>query len=349
MPPQLTSQEKAALRLIQAAFPLTPRPFAEIGRAIGLTEQATLNMLDDLKRRGILKEIRGIFDARLLGFSSALAGFQVDAARRDAAAQIVNAHPGVSHNYGREHRLNLWFTIAVPQALNIETHVSALARLTGCAAFFCLPGLRTFKRRVQFEMPDDAPPPDLTPLHVEMPDAQARRERGGALPETERRRLMAALQDDLPLMSAPFAELAQRVGITEAQAFDALADLRDSRVMPRFAGILRHRQIGYTANAMAVWQIPAQRILPFAERAAALPAVSHCYERVSFPDWPYNLYTMIHGTSRAETERIISDLARQFGVAAHETLYSTVEYKKRRVDYFSDAFAEWEKMAEFMT
>ena len=73
-------------------------------------------------------------------------------------------------------------------------------------------------------------------------------------------RLMAALQDDLPLMSAPFAELARRVGITEAQAFDALADLRDSRVMPRFAGILRHRQIGYTANAMAVWQIPAQRI-----------------------------------------------------------------------------------------
>lgn len=345
MSPQFTPQEKAALRLIQAGFPLTSRPFAEIGKAIELTEQQVIDLLADLKRRGFLKEIRGIFDARLLGFASALAGFQVEAARLDETARIVNAHPGVSHNYGRDHRLNLWFTIAAPQALDVEAHVRTLARLTGCAVFFCLPGLRTFKRRAQFEMSDDAPPPAVTPLDIETPDEQTRREGYDALPDITQRALMAALQDDLPLISAPFAELARRVGIADAQLFNFLAYLQKSGKMPRFAGILRHRQIGYIANVMAVWQIPAQRVLPFAKRAAALPAVSHCYERVSFPDWPYNIYTMIHGASRDETERIISDLARQSGVTALETLYSAVEYKKRRVDYFSSAFAEWEKMA----
>ena len=344
---RFTRQEAAALRLIQEAFPLTSRPFADIGAAVGLSEHEVIDLLKDLKQRNLLKEIRGIFDARFLGFHSALVAFEVEDRRLDDAVAIVNAHPGVSHNYGREHWLNLWFTLAIPQALSLQRHVERLADLSHCLRCFCFRGLRTFKRRVRFSVNGDdagvnADAPAL-PDSVEETPPNVRVETYLELPKETQRGIMARLQNDLPLISQPFSEIAQAFGRHETQVFDFLAYLRRSGKMPRFAGILRHRQIGYVANAMAVWQIPAERILPFAEQAAALPAVSHCYERVSFPDWPYNLYTMIHGTSRGDTERIIQELARQFGVTTYETLYSTVEYKKQRVDYFSEAFWEWER------
>jgi len=335
---QFTPQEAAALRLIQEAFPLTSRPFAEIGAAVGLSEEQVLALLTDLKQRGILKEIRGIFDARFLGFQSALVAFEIEAERLDTAVAAVNAHPGVSHNYGREHWLNLWFTLSVPNALSLEWHVERLAQSAGCSRFFCLRGLRTFKRRVQFSFDGDAAPAQPEMLEEPAPvDAYAE------LSDAAQRGIMKALQNDSPLIPQPFLEIAQAFGLNDTELFDFLAYLRRSGKMARFAGILRHRQIGYIANAMVVWQIPADRLLAFAEQAAALPAVSHCYERITFPDWPYNLYTMIHGTSRDDTERIIQALARQFGVTAFETLYSAVEYKKQRVDYFSEAFWEWEQ------
>ncbi|GAK49509.1 transcriptional regulators [Candidatus Moduliflexus flocculans] len=338
---QFTPQEVAALQLIQEAFPLTSRPFADIGAAVGLTELQVIALLADLKQRQILKEIRGIFDARFLGFQSALVAFQVDQSQLDAAVAAINAHPGVSHNYRREHWLNLWFTLSAPNALSLEQHVERLAELSGCSRFFCLRGLRTFKRLVRFSLDGDAAPaqPDI----VEEPAPDAPVETYAGLPDVTQRGIMQRLQHDLPLIPQPFAEIAQTFGLNETQVFDFLAYLRRSGKMPRFAGILRHRQIGYIANAMAVWQIPADRALPFAEQAAALPAVSHCYERVTFPDWPYNLYTMIHGRSRDDAERVIQALARQFGVSAYEILYSTDEYKKQRVDYFSEAFEMWEK------
>ncbi len=345
MSPQFTPQEKAVLRLIQEAFPLVSRPFAEIGAAVGLSEHEVIDRLTDLEQRNLLKEIRGIFDARFLGFQSALVAFQVDETRMSEAVAIVNAHPGVSHNYGREHWLNLWFTLSVPQALSLEQHVERLAELSRCSRFFCFYGVRTFKRRVQFALNGDEADTPALPDSIEETAPDIHVDDYAELPEATQRGIMKRLQNDLPLISQPFAEIAQAFRLDEAQLFDFLAYLRRSGKMPRFAGILRHRQIGYVANAMAVWQIPADRILSCAEQAAALPAVSHCYERVTFPDWPYNLYTMIHGTSRDETERIISELARQFGVTAYETLYSAIEYKKQRVDYFSEAFREWEKTA----
>ncbi len=342
---QFTSQEKAVLRLIQEAFPLASRPFAEIGSTIGLSEYEVIDLLADSKQRNLLKEIRGIFDARFLGFQSALVAFQVDETRLDEAVALVNAHPGVSHNYGREHWLNLWFTLSIPQALSLEQHVERLAELSRCSRFFCFYGVRTFKRRVRFALNGDAADMPAPPDDIEETAPDVHAGDYAELPEETQRGIMKRLQNDLPLISQPFSEIAQAFGLDEAQVFDFLAYLRRSGKMPRFAGILRHRQIGYVANAMAVWQIPADHILSCAEQAAALPAVSHCYERITFPDWPYNLYTMIHGTSRDETERIISDLARQFGVITYETLYSTIEYKKQRVDYFSDAFWEWETTA----
>lgn len=340
---QFTPQEAAALRLIQEAFPLTSRPFAEIGAAVGLSEEQVLALLTDLKQRGILKEIRGIFDARFLGFQSALVAFEIEAERLDTAVAAVNAHPGVSHNYGREHWLNLWFTLSVPNALSLERHVERLAQLAGCSRFFCLRGLRTFKRRVQFSLDSNAAETPAPPEIEEETNQNADVDVYVGLSDATQRGIMRRLQNDLPLIPQPFAEIAQAFDMDEMRLFDFLAYLRRSGKMTRFAGILRHRQIGYVANAMAVWQIPADRVLPFAEQAAALPAVSHCYERVTFPDWPYNLYTMIHGRSRNDAERVIQALARQFGVSAYEILYSAVEYKKQRVDYFSGAFEEWEK------
>jgi DNA-binding Lrp family transcriptional regulator len=263
--------------------------------------------------------------------------------RLEQVAQVINAHPGVSHNYQRAHRFNLWFTLSVPSPLDITRHVRALARLATCSDVLYLPSVKMFKRRVRFALDDTQ-----TPLSSEKKsvaphlDTAANALPASLSPEVQRQ-LMQALQQDLPLTPTPFKALADRFQVSDEVFFAFLHYLQASHKMSRFSGIVRHRKLGFTANAMVVWQIPAAQAPNFVKAAIAYEAVSHCYERVTYPHWPYNLYTMIHGTSRDVTEQVIATLAAQeAAVAGYEVLYSTREFKKQRVDYFSGAIEAWD-------
>ena len=113
----------------------------------------------------------------------------------------------------------------------------------------------------------------------------------------------------------------------------------------RFSAVLRHREMGFSANGMGVWAAPGDEaaILAAGEKMAAYRAVTHCYRRPSYPDWPYNLFTMIHARTREECNAVVEEIAKETGIADHGVLYSTKEYKKTRVQYFTDAEAQWEK------
>jgi DNA-binding Lrp family transcriptional regulator len=123
------------------------------------------------------------------------------------------------------------------------------------------------------------------------------------------------------------------------------AEFRQRGIMRRFSAVLRHRELGFDANAMGVWIVPPNRQDAFGEIAAAFPQVSHCYLRPSYEDWPYNIYTMIHARRRADGSAILKAIASATGIEQYTALYSTHEYKKVRIQYFHSDIEEWEQMA----
>ena len=157
-------------------------------------------------------------------------------------------------------------------------------------------------------------------------------------------KIIASIQEDMAITSRPYLKIAEDLGISESELLKNLKDLCDRGVIRRFGATLRHQRTGFTANAMVVWNIPSKTIKTFTEHTVTYDAISHCYERLKTPVWPYNIYTMIHGKTRNDTEQIIADLAAHCeGTPQYEALYTVKEYKKQRVDYFSETFYEWDK------
>lgn len=344
-----TKQEKNLLHIIQSHFPLMPKPYAVIARALGMHEDEVLDSLKSLKERKILKEIRGIFNATLLDYHTVLIAFKLEEDLLPHAAQVVSNHPGVSHNYQRFHALNLWFTLSVPADIRLETHIQALADMTACQQYFVFPALKTFKRRVKFTIAETTDISDVfqqgfpLPEHKNFSHRLSKHSECSGLAQSTQQCVMRMLHEDLALHPEPFRDIARQCSIAEECFFDFVGDLLRSHKMSRFAGILYHRNLGFTTNAMVVWKVPASTLVAFAEEAVTYQAISHCYERSVYPDWPYNLYTMIHSTSQREMQEIVESLATKFTIQEYEVLCSGAEHKKQRVDYFGKDIYEWDR------
>ena len=337
----LTTIEQQLLDIIQTNFPLTARPYHAIGQRLGISEHEVITTLKLLKNRQIIRQISAIFLSSKLGFETALISFQIPDSQIEQAAEIINEHPGVSHNYQRAHTFNLWFTLSVPQDLAIQQHIQMLARLTHCIRSLYLPGIKTFKRRVQFTMNTELKEPAKIFHSFE---ASPKMSRKITISEEIQRGIMDALQQDLPLTPTPFLDIAHRFQVDEETFFDFVVSLKTSRTMSRFAGILRHRHVGYTANAMVVWEVSGDTVETFGRYASEKQAISHCYERVTYPEWPYNMYTMIHGRTPEDTQSVIDDLAQKFPHTPYEHLYSVREFKKQRVNFFNNAIHAWHNL-----
>ncbi len=320
--------DRRLLDQLQESLPLRPRPFATLGQVLGLSEDEVLSRTVALKAEGIIRHIGPIFSSRRLGYHSTLAAFHVPPGRLEQVAAQVSRHPGVSHNYARNHHYNLWFTLTLPPDQDLGDDIARLAAEAGVDDVLNLPSLRRFKLGVHFSMsgrqgpaPADAPPPD--------------RSRPAELTDFERD-VVRALQTDLPLVARPFQGAAADLGVTEETLLQTARDLDRRGVMRRFSVVLQHRRAGFTANGMACWVVPEARVKAAGQAAAAFSAVSHCYQRPAFPPrWPYNLFTMVHGRTRDEVEGIVEDIHREIGPLEHTILYSVQEFKKQRVRYFT--------------
>ncbi len=335
---QLTTTEQQILQIIQSDFPLDPRPYSIIGAAIGKTEDEVLETLHSLKERNVIRQISAIFHGSALGFQSTLVCFQVPEETLDSTAQIINAHPGVSHNYQRKHQFNLWFTLAVPKDLRLDLHVKKLAELTSCHTYLSLPSVHMFKRRVQLDLESQSHNVRITSqLSGDLPPVSSKI----TLSSKIQQKIMNVLQHDLPLTSTPFQDIATQFQVENDSFFHFLRSLADSKKMSRFAGIVKHRNLGFSANAMVVWAVPQEQVQLFVEQAISYNAISHCYERVTYPEWPYNMYTMIHGKTEEFTQNIIDELLAKFQKLHYEILYSGKEYKKQRVNFFSRDIYDW--------
>jgi len=332
----LDDTDQRLLNLIQTEFPLVTRPFAALGERLGETEDQVLDRYRRLKADRLVRQVSAIFDTRKLGYRSSLIATSVDEARIDEAAAIIDAHPGVSHDYRRDHEFNLWWTIAVPPDMDLETHVNALHRLTGARSTRILPTLKLYKIGVDLDVSDTR---SMAAQSVLPAYRETARTAADLTPEEVG--YVLELQEDLVPERAPFAAMADRLGTSEDKLIAAAHGLIEEGLMRRYAAVLNHRRAGFGANAMSVWRVPEEQTDDYGYRLAGYAAVSHCYRRPTYPDWPYALFGMIHATSKERVEEAVADIRDRTGLQEYQLLYSTKEYKKIRVRYFDPAYRAW--------
>jgi len=276
----------------------------------------------------------------------------------EEAARVINQHPGVSHNYRREgevvvgrHAFNLWYTLAVPPVggdsrLGLEKTVEVLHRQSGAAVMRMMPTERVFKIGVRFDLSSEGV--GVQDLSVERPAPSQTAGLERVEVREEDKKFVRILQRDLPVMAEPFAMWANEGGVTVEALLEAGREFVRRKWMRRFAAVLRHRAVGIAANAMGVWVVRPEDAESFGQTAAVFKAVSHCYLRRSYSDWPFNMFTMVHAATAQQCEEVMAAISRETGVVKYATLYSTKEYKKQRVRYFTGDVERWEnEMTKF--
>jgi DNA-binding Lrp family transcriptional regulator len=337
----LDATDKRLMNLLQSSFPLEREPFAAIALEADLHVDEVKARTQRLLNERIIREITPIFDTRALGYASMLVAAKVDPANPHRAAQVINSHPGVSHNYLRTHEFNLWFTIATPpdSRLGLDGTLEVLKNETDAESIRQLPTLTLFKINMNLEMEqgtealaaavDAAPPRELERQPYDDTDVA----------------VIRALQGPMAVVDRPYDAAAQEVGMPLDRFLDHLRGMVDRKLLRRVAAILYHRRAGFSANGMGVWRVSEDRVLEVGRRMAAVRGISHCYQRPTYPDWPYSIFTMAHGRSKEECDAILARIADEHGLHGRDraVLYSSTEFKKVRLLYFTDDYANWER------
>jgi DNA-binding Lrp family transcriptional regulator len=325
---EMDQRDRELLGALQGEIPLVSTPYAFIGQTLDLSEKEVIKRTERLKRDGFVRYIGAQFDSRALGYRSCLVAARVDPERIDEAAAAINAHPGVTQNYRRNNDLNLWFTLFVAphSKLGLDRTIEILGR--ECEDVRPLPTLKLYKNPASdsdgsHEHETHAGYTPLTPLEEES---------------------VRLLQSDLPLQPRPFDVLARAsaIGVDDLVA-SARALLQRGQIR-RFSATVAARKQGFAASAMAVWVVPQDRADVYAGKLVQHRAVSHCYLRPVYDDWPYNLYTTVHARSVDECESVINDLAIDSGLSEKQALFPIREYKKSRVHFFGRDAEEWEAL-----
>jgi DNA-binding Lrp family transcriptional regulator len=335
----LDDRDRRLLNLMQGSFPIAPRPYLRVAQLAEIEESEAMARVQHLLDERIIRQVTPIFDTRALGYSSMLVAAKVDPDNPHRAAQVINSHPGVSHNYLRNHEFNLWFTIATEpdSKLGLDGTLQALAEEAGAESVRQLPTLKLFKIRMDLEMEGDTDalataaaatePIELDPQPYDERDIE----------------VIRALQGDMPVVPEPYAPAAAMLGIDQESFLDHLAGMQERGLLRRVAAILYHRRAGFSANGMGVWNVPEPDIHEVGRQMAAVRGISHCYQRPTYPDWPYSVFTMAHGRSKEECDAILDSIATMTGIEERATLYSSTEFKKIRLLYFTGDFKSWER------
>ena len=362
------------LDCIQADFPLEPRPYDVLATRLGASPDDVRTTLADLRASGVVRRMGASFSSKHLGYTSTLCALAVPPERDlDEVAAIVNAVPNVTHNYARPHAYNLWFTLIARDRNEVASLMRRIVEETGCSDALELPATALYKIRVDFsslrapsaendERPAPAAPAPAVPTEsathahavpIECPtvgngrtfDAKGALDAGNAFD----RALVHWAQGDIAASGAhdPFAEAAAVIGtetglsVSENDVLERLRAWRADGTVRRFGAMVRHRKMGFSLNAMTVWDVACEQADQAGRLFAQAPCVSHCYRRPKAQRWPYNLYTMVHAKSQQQLDQAIAGLRRiaaQAGIVASEplALVSTKEYKKTSMRYFAE-------------
>ena len=303
----------------QHDFPLVEQPFEIVARSAALQQADTIRMFRSMRDRKVLSRIGAVVRPNTVG-ASMLAAMEVPPERLEEVAGVVSSEPLVTHNYEREHRLNLWFVTAGADANAVSTTIGRIMERTGIEVID-LPMLRAYHLGLGF------------PLQADTPGRRAENgRRADYFPQARDRRILAAIEDGLPLVERPYLAVADELQLGEGDVIGRLEHLIAAGVVTRFGCVVRHDKLGYRANAMAVWDVPDEMVNSVAAMFARHPAVTLCYQRPRRPPlWPYNLFCMVHAKSRDEAYAVIDDINLQADMGLHRqaVLFSKRCFKQR--------------------
>ncbi|MBI2754709.1 MAG: Lrp/AsnC family transcriptional regulator [Betaproteobacteria bacterium] len=317
--------DRLAFRLLneyQRDFPLVPRPFAEIAGELRVSEAAVIRTFSGLLKDGKIGRIGAVFRPNTVG-ASALAALAVPPSDLARVAEIVSARPEVNHSYEREHRYNLWFVVAAADEARVACAIDRIESDSGLKALR-LPLEEEFHIDLGFDL-ENGSVPRAAPLRV----------RSVKLAAAELR-LVAALADGLPMTEEPYVRLGSEADLSEHRVIEIMRGWVEGGVVRRFGAVVRHRPLGFRANAMVVWDVPEDEVRDAGRRLARHAAVTLCYRRArQLPDWPYNLFCMVHGRERGAVRRAIEEVARAAGLEqrTREILFSRTCFTQRGARY----------------
>ncbi|MBC8511419.1 MAG: Lrp/AsnC family transcriptional regulator [Dehalococcoidia bacterium] len=326
---KLDNTDKKLLNIVQAEFPLSREPFSALGRRLDLSSDEVIRRTERLKAEGIIRLIGPVFNAGRLGYQTTLVGMKVAAEQLDEAAQIISAHPRVSHCYERNHDFNFWFTLAMRTEEDIETELHKLGDRIKANATLNLPAVRVFKIGAYFNIGGGdslVPNSGVDSTGVLSNDVD--------LSPTDRA-VVNELQQDLPLTAAPFDLMSAHLSMGVDKFLSDSQGLIHRGVIRRFSASVSHNMLGFVANAMACWKVPADMVETAGREMATVQEISHCYERKASPLWPYNLYAMMHAHTKEGCQSIADKLSSDTGLDKNASvlLFTTREVKKTRVRY----------------
>ncbi|MBA7474686.1 hypothetical protein ES707_10040 [subsurface metagenome] len=319
---RLTKLQKQLCSILQDGLPICQRPFDDIARFMGITEQTVLQQTTKLKEAGVIRRLNALINYRTLGLSSTLVAAHIPQESLPEVTAAVNSLENVSHNYLRTHHYNLWFTLQTgsPEEANI-----ALANLSARFGldFHSLPVEHIFKLDVRFdpdnlnELLDSTPQPPTREI-VRLSDSE--------------KLLLAKLQNDLQVIPKPFDFLCGK-DLAIEDILRILTELTDKGVIRRIAAVVDHHKLGFVANVLFVAKVSPDRIVEAGNALARFGIVSHCYRRHSFENWPYNLFAMMHSRSMGEIQHIIDKFTRAQEIDSFELLPTAAELKKQPIKY----------------
>jgi DNA-binding Lrp family transcriptional regulator len=335
---------------LQRGLPIVRRPFAEVGTEVGLSEEQVIERIRGYFEEGKARRMGAIFDLRRLGYTSVLCAVAVQQEDLEEVTGKITPHDGVTHCYLRTpdpgldpgpHQVNgktlpnLWFTLSV-LGEHFESELSAMREKVAPRQLLVLPAIRRFKINVVFDMRKKQRQQEEVPaLETDQPGTA--RWDGVAREFTEAEKaLVRAMRGNIPVESEPFSAAAREAGWQPAQALDALREWDEAGVLRRVALICRHRRIGFKANGMCTWRVPEDEALETGRALARHPEVTHCYQRVVVPEFPYNVYAMIHSGAWEDTLALFGELSKELGLEDGLLFLSTHEYKKTSPRPFSE-------------
>lgn len=337
---ELTEHQRAIINRLQMDIPMIPEPFKAIAEELGMTESDLLAEIQVLKKEFlIIRQLSAIFDTRNLGYTSSLVALSVPDNEEAIthAARMVNQHPGVSHNYLRSHKFNIWYTIALPKSVSLEDSVQLIQEKANGTQSLILPTLKMYKISVRLDM-SGGQDKDF----VEAQKKITHKENVAFDPTDLDIACIRQLQQDMPLISRPYQGYAEAIGITEDELLKIANDYKERGVMRRFSAVLRHHKAGFSHNVMVVWRIPEERWEECGAVMAVAPNVSHCYRRPTYGEtWPYTHFTMVHGTTPEDCQYTIDWIKERTQLTDYDQLISLRELKKIRLKYFNPALDDW--------
>lgn len=317
------------LNHIQTEFPLVERPFQHLAELFNVSEIEVISTIKSLKDDlCLIRTISAIFDAKKLGYNGVLVAFEVSGTDFDPLIERLNLHPGVSHNYSRKHTFNLWFTLALSNNIDIEAEIGRLANEFNVSNYLILPSIKTYKLNVNFKVGHKA--------NLQTSNSFKTLNTENIIIDDLDKLIIKQLQEELPFIDKPFEQLAKAIDISGDEFLKKANLFKASHLMRRYCATLRHVKAGYKYNAMVVWKVDKALIDDIGLIVSGKSYVSHCYQRNTFDNWPYNFYTMVHATSENNLNDYLEELKQIINPAAYEILETIKEHKKTRVKYFLD-------------